>query len=58
MNCPYCNITTSGNHEFNCYFYQRVNQISFQQTIIFDDIMIQLFYPYNNLIDWAMNRHT
>jgi hypothetical protein len=48
MKCKFCQNETDNTNGICCQCMK----------IIQDQTMINLFYPFNNLIDWVLSRHT
>ena len=62
MKCKLCDNQTDSisgycqSHIIQIPFGNQENQVEVELDM--DEKMKRVFYPYNNLIDWALNRHT
>ena len=63
MKCKICYQNDTNNTSGICYLciFPTVSGTGLEELLYeseMDLIMKQVFKPYNNLVDWAMNRHT
>lgn len=72
-NCPFCPpdsqyeawgyspegwSAAKSNHDSGHPNQARVNPPQVVIHVSTDDVMKQVMYPYDNLVDWALSRHT